>query len=308
MKIAVFCYSQTGQALQVAHSIFPPNILSENDSVKYKSIVPLQYYPYPWSSYEFFDTFPETRLGLPPSGIETIDFTDVLEADIVVIVGQSWFLSPSLPLQSFFADEQVKKYLHGREIIFINVCRNMWLMTIRWLKCYCQGIGAHLAGHIVFQDKAPNLVSVATVIRWLMYGKKDATSFLPSAGISNNEIIEAKRFGNIIKDNFEKGNINQLQESLLTEGAILYKPSILHIEKIGHRIFGYWANFIRKKGGFRDRRRITRVYAFYCYLVFVLFFVSPFVQLFFYITYPFQNVNNKKKLDCSVYNNMIKIK
>lgn len=305
MKIAVFYYSQTGQALKAAHCIFSSISSNGIDSIIYKAIEPIQYYPFPWSSYEFFDTFPETRMGFPPSGIKEIDFSDVKDADVVAIVGQSWFLSPSLPLQSFFADSQVCNYLYGRDVIFVNVCRNMWLMTIRWLKNYFQEIGAQLIGHIVLQDKEPNLVSAATVIRWLMYGKKESEGYLPNAGISEKDLKEAKRFGIVIKDAIDKGEQKLLQERLLNIGAINYKPSIMHIEQIGHRIFGYWANYIRKKGGFRDECRATRVKMFYYYLVFVLFLVSPIVQLFFYATYPFQKVKKKKISDCSVYNNVI---
>ena len=104
MKIAVFYYTQSGQALNVARSICS----KMNDvSVVYKEIVPLTTYPFPWSKNAFFDAFPETRLGIPPSGIVPMDFSDVEDAGLVLVVGQSWFLSPSLPLQSFFTDDNI---------------------------------------------------------------------------------------------------------------------------------------------------------------------------------------------------------
>ena len=326
MKIAVFVYSQSGQAYDVAKSIFCE--AQEGDlEVVFKTIVPEQDYPFPWDKYTFFDTFPETRLGIPPSGIKPIDTSDIEDADIVGIVGQSWFLSPSLPLQSFFADQQIKGYLKGRKIVFVNVCRNMWLMTAKWVKNYLSEIDAMLVGHIVLQDEAPNLISAATIVRWLINGKKEGNAFLPSAGISPKDISEARKFGVIIRDFCEAQTTDfrprrksdktlsislspqttdsrpwresdktlsislspqttDLQSKLLSAGAIHYKPSILHIEKIGHRMFGLWAKFIRKKGGFRAPQRRNRVYLFYAYLVFVLFFISPFVQLLFYLTYP----------------------
>ncbi len=305
MKIAVFVYSQSGQAYDVAKSIFCE--AQEGDlEVVFKTIVPEQDYPFPWDKYTFFDTFPETRLGIPPSGIKPIDTSDIEDADIVGIVGQSWFLSPSLPLQSFFADQQIKGYLKGRKIVFVNVCRNMWLMTAKWVKNYLSEIDAKLVGHIVLQDEAPNLISAATIVRWLINGKKEGNAFLPSAGISPKDISEARKFGVIIRDFCEAQTTDfrprrksdktlsislspvatDLQSKLLSAGAIHYKPSILHIEKIGHRMFGLWAKFIRKKGGFRAPQRRNRVYLFYAYLVFVLFFISPFVQLLFYLTYP----------------------
>ena len=148
MKIAVFYYTQSGQALNVARSICS----KMNDvSVVYKEIVPLTTYPFPWSKNAFFDAFPETRLGIPPSGIVPMDFSDVEDAGLVLVVGQSWFLSPSLPLQSFFTDEQVKQYLSGRKVVFVNACRNMWLMTSRKVKAYLSDAHAKMVGQIVLQ-------------------------------------------------------------------------------------------------------------------------------------------------------------
>jgi hypothetical protein len=77
MKIAVFTYSQSGQAKEVAEKIFDVFTKRKEDTLEdtiiFKTIIPEQEYPFPWSKKEFFDTFPETRLGLPPSGIKPID-------------------------------------------------------------------------------------------------------------------------------------------------------------------------------------------------------------------------------------------
>ena len=91
-----------------------------------------------------------------------------------------------------------------------------------------------------------------------------------------------------------------LQEKLLSAGAIKYNPSILFLEKMGHRMFGLWAKFIRMKGGFRDARRLTRVNLFFYYLLIVLFVVSPFAQLVFYLTWPWRRVGKHRLEDCSL--------
>lgn len=297
MKVAVFYYSQSGQALSVAKSICGP-LVEQGHQVVYKQICPLEEFPFPWDKDEFFDIFPETRLGLPPVGNKAIDFSDIEDAGLVVIAGQSWFLSPSVPIQSFFLDEGVRAYLHNRDMIFVNACRNMWLMTSRQIKRYAKEIGARLVGHIVMQDDHANLVSALTIVRWLMFNKKDGKFLLPDAGVSQKDIDSADRFGNAIADAYKNDKVDTLQDELLREGAIIYKPSILFLEKAGHRMFGLWAKFIRKKGGFRDKRRMMRVNMFFYYLLFVLFVVSPFGQLFFFLTYPLQKVNFHKHVDC----------
>lgn len=305
MKITVFYYSQTGQALNAAHHICQPLEAANGadgieNKVIYKEIIPLQHYPFPWNRKEFFNCFPESRLEFPPSGIQPIDFSDIEDTDLVIVAGQSWFLSPSLPLQSFFSDSEVRHFLNGHDVIFVNACRNMWLMTSRRVKAYLQEIGARLVGHIVLQDEAPNLISVLTVIRWLMYGKKKGTNLLPNAGVSEANLAASSRFGIIIQSLWTQGNFSHIQDHFLTVGAIKYNPSVLFLEKAGHRTFGLWAKYIRRKGGSGDNRRQWRLSLFYGYLLFALFVVSPFAQLFFWLTYPLQQVRKHQKTDCSV--------
>jgi len=297
MKIAVFYYTQSGQARKVAEEICSTII---DTTVTYKQIIPLHEYPFPWSRNEFFDVFPESRLGLPPSGIHHIDTSDVEDVDLVLIVGQSWFLSPSLPLQSFFADSEVQHYLCGRKVLFVNVCRNMWLMTFLKVREYLCQAGALLVGHIVVQDKNPNLVSVVTIIRWMMYGKKSSTRLLPAAGVAEADIKATSKFGVVIEKALRDGLYIGLQQRLIECGAIHYKPSIVFLEKIGHRMFGLWAKFVRKKGEFGEKCRRGRLNVFFFYLLIVLFLLSPFGQLFFFLTYPLRNIKNSRKKDCGL--------
>lgn len=297
MKTVVFYFTQSGQALEAAKSICRPLDNSE-DTVIYKPIVSQKPYPFPWSSESFYGIFPETRLGLPPIGIETFNYDDILDADLVMVVGQSWFLSPSVPLQSFFTHPQVIEYLNGRDVVFVNACRNMWLNTLYRIKDYIKNANARLVGHIVLQDKTPNLISVITIIRWLVYGKK-TSRFLPPAGVSQDDLKNAEVFGEIIKGTPR----NILQKKLLESGAIDYKPSVLFVEKVGHRMFGLWAKFIRKKGEYGNPKRKFRIKLFNIYLMIVLFLVSPFGVLFFWLTYPFRNIAAQRQSDCNLDEN-----
>lgn len=284
-KIAVFYYTQSGQALNIAKSVMTGVLRFAPDAfdIIYKEIKPTHEFPYPWNSREFFDAFPESRLGVPPCDIKPIDFSDVADASLVVVAGQSWFLSPSLPLQAFFLNTATKAYLHGRNVVFINGCRNMWLNTLYKVENYLHDAGASLVGHIVMQDKASNLVSVTTVIRWLFYGKQEKGWLLPRSGVTREDIEKASRYGEIIANNMKTGDYASLQDRLLTAGAIDHKPTVLFLERMGHRIFGLWALFIRHKGSFGDARRRFRCRLFSAYLVAVLYIISPFAQLIYWI-------------------------
>ncbi|MBO4660130.1 MAG: hypothetical protein J5610_01560 [Prevotella sp.] len=295
-KVVAFYFTQSGQALIAAKHICAP--LEKACNVIYKRIIPQHEYPFPWTTRAFFDAFPESRLGQPPSGIAPIDFSDVVDADLVLVVGQSWFLAPSLPLQSFFIDEQVKTYLQGRDVVFVNVCRNMWVMTLRSIREYIKDANARLIGHIVLQDAHPNLISAITVVRWLIRGRKQSTTLLPASGIADKEMSEAARFGDTILKSLQQEAMSQLPLRLMSVRSVVYKPSIAFIEKTGHCIFGHWARFIKKKGDMGNPRRRVCVVLFSYYLTFVLFVMSPLAQFFFYLTYPFRNIRRVRQNDC----------
>ena len=285
-KIALFYYTQTGQALAIADKICEP-FEQEGCEVVRKAIVPEEAYPFPWSAMEFFQVFPESRLGVP-CRLKPIDFDDVQDADLVVIAGQSWYLSWSVPIHSFFQSEDAKRYLNGRDIVVTMGCRNMWVMAQHSTREYIRAAGGRYVGFISLQDKTANLISAITVVRWLMYGKKEATRFLPAAGVAQEEIDRAPVYGQAIKSALDSGDFSDLQANLMKEKAVTFLPTVYFIEKNGYRLWGQWARFILKKGSYNNPKRVPYLRLFCYYLFFVLYVVSPFGMIFFFLTYPFR--------------------
>ena len=293
LTVAVFYYTQTGQALAIARSLCAP-LEAAGCRVVTREIRPVTAYPYPWSSEAFFQVFPESRLGIA-CAIEPVDLSGaVAEADLVLVVGQSWYLSLSTPLHAFFQSPEVRAYLHGRPVVFVNGCRNMWVMTQSETRRYLREIGARYVGFIELHDKAPNLVSVLTIIRWLFYGRKEATRLLPAAGVSQRDVADADRFGLILLRTLYDGQWEQLQERLMREGAVTFIPHLYFIERNGYRMWGRWAHFVRRRGGAGDPRRQRRLRLFKAYLFFVLYAVSPFGLLFYWLTYPLRRATLKR--------------
>ena len=293
LTVAVFYYTQTGQALAIARSLCAPLEAAGCRVVK-QEIRPVTAYPFPWSSEAFFQVFPESRLGIA-CAIEPVDLSGaVAEADLVLVVGQSWYLSLSTPLHAFFQSPEVRAYLHGRPVVFVNGCRNMWVMTQYETRRYLREIGARYVGFIELHDKAPNLVSVLTIIRWLFYGRKEATRLLPAAGVSQRDVADADRFGLIILRTLYDGQWEQLQERLMREGAVTFIPQLYFIERNGYRMWGRWAHFVRRRGDAGDPRRQGRLRLFKAYLFFVLYAVSPFGLLFYWLTYPLRRATLKR--------------
>ena len=285
LTVAVFYYTQTGQALAIARSLSAP-LEAAGCRVVEREVRPVTAYPFPWSSEAFFQVFPESRLGIA-CAIEPVDLSGaVAEADLVIVAGQSWYLSLSTPLHAFFQSPEVRAYLRGRPVVFVNGCRNMWVMTQSEMRRYLREIGARYVGFIELHDRAPNLVSVLTIIRWLFYGRKEATRLLPAAGVSQRDVADADRFGLTILRTLYDGQWEQLQERLMREGAVTFIPHLYFIERNGYRMWGRWAHFVRRRGGAGDPRRRGRLQLFKAYLFFVLYAVSPFGLLFYWLTYP----------------------
>jgi hypothetical protein len=291
-KIAVFYYTQTGQALAIVQKVCEP-LVAASLQVIYKEIIPEEPFPFPWSSRSFFQAFPESRLAVP-CRLKAIDLSDVQDADMVIVAGQSWYLSLSIPLHGFFQSDEIRNYLKGRKIVTVDGSRNMWVMKQLKTREYIHNIGAEYVGSIVLQDKAPNLVSVITVARWMFRNKKEATRFLPAAGVSPEEIQQATCYGDILLDTLKHGTFNTLQERLMGEKALTFIPNIYFIEKNGFRLWGQWARLILKKGPYQSPEREPFLRLFKYYLFFVLYVISPFGLLFFYLTYPFRVASLRK--------------
>jgi hypothetical protein len=242
---------------------------------------------------EFFQVFPESRLGVPCK-LKPIDLSDIEDADLVIIAGQSWYLSWSAPLHAFFQSDAIRAYLKGRNIVVSMGCRNMWVMTQQKTREYIREIGGNYVGFISLQDKAPNLISVITVIRWLFYEKRNATCLLPAAGVSLEDMNNATVYGEIIQDALERNDYSKMQERLMEKNAAAFLSTVFFIEKNGYKLWGQWARFILKKGAYNDPKRKPYLRLFCIYLFFVLYIVSPIGMIFFYLTYPFRRASFRR--------------
>ena len=301
-KIALFYYTQTGQALHIAEKICEP-LEEVGCEIVRIPIIPEEPFPFPWSAMDFYQAFPESRLGIP-CRLKPMDLSDVMYADLVLIAGQSWYLSWSIPLHAFFQSDEIRRYLNGRTVVVSMGCRNMWVNTQQLTREYIRKAGGNYVGFISLQDKTPNLISVITIIRWLLYGKKNATWLLPAAGVAPEDIENATVYGRLISEAMERNDYTGLQDKLMEKNAVTFLSSVYFIEKNGSKIWGNWARFVLKKGAYNDPKREPRLRLFSVFLFFVLYFVSPFGMLFFYLTYPFRRglFRKAKREMCYVLN------
>jgi len=295
-KILVAYYTQSGQVKEILdHYLIP-----FKDDVKYElfyhQIKPVNDYPFPWTSEEFFDVFPEsvTETGCD---LQAMPQELIQEYDLIILGVQVWYLSPSIPITAFLKSRDFKTIAKNTSVITINGCRNMWFKAHDSIIKYLQQTQAKHQGHLVLFDKNNNLLSVITVMYWAFTAKKDKMwGIFPKPGIADEDIKGVKIFGQMLKDFWQKDQLDLLQGSYMQAGGIAVLPHMMSMEYKAKRIFKIWTKLVLKKGGPRNPKRSRRLSIFKYYLLFMIYFISPIVTLFFYITYPLFYKKIKKKM------------
>jgi hypothetical protein len=292
-RILVLYYSQSGQLRDILDSIVSE--IKDKADIDYAKIEPVTPFPFPWPAYTFFDTMPETVQQIPVDIKPLPTEITSKEYDLVLFGYQPWFLHPSIPVSSFLQSSQAN-FLEGKNAVTVIGCRNMWLNAQERVKEHFERIGAHLAGNVVLHDTNPNLVSVLTIDRWVLKGKKEASGMLPAAGVQDKDIKAAKRFGPIIYEHLANNTLNKLQPALLNAHGLKLNPGLVILESRGVKNFRFWSKYMRDKGGPGDPNRKGRVTAFRRLLFVAIYILSPISSL----TAVIQKQLQKKQLSSSV--------
>ncbi len=295
-KVLVVYYTQTGQLREIVKSVTAPLEADPGIQLVFEELKPRPPFPFPWTSDEFFQAMPECVQGIPCE-LEPLTVNVQEDFDLVIVAWQPWFLSPSVPFHAFFQDESVKKLLNGKPVVTLTGCRNMWYMAQTRIRQYIQEAGGRLVGNILLFDKAPNLLSLVSIIRWMFKGKKDRyMKIIPPAGVTQADIDGASRYGHIIRESLQDASLDNLQPKLVSAGAVDVRTGLVMIEKRGIVMFRLWAGFILKKGPYGAKSRLLRIRLFKYYLLAVLYLVSPFATLLYQIIKPFRGQTIKKQI------------
>lgn len=275
-KVLVIYYTQTGQLRDIVRSVMAPVEKCPGIVVFYEELKPVPAFPFPWTSDQFFQAFPESTMAIPCK-LEPFSYSPDNHYDLVIIAYQPWYLSPSIPFHSFLQSPEGHGLLKGKPVLTLIGCRNMWTQAQERVKAYIENAGGRPIGNIVLRDRTHNLLSIVTIVRWMFKGKKDRyLAIFPTAGVSDSDIRSAEKFGHIISESMQISGYGQLRKKLLANGAVRIFPSLVMLEKNGRRIFNLWAKFILKKGNYGDPKRIFRLRLFKYYLLAVLYIISPF--------------------------------
>jgi hypothetical protein len=275
-NILVLYVSQSGQLRDILDNLTTD--IKDKANIDFVQFELQQPFPFPWTAMQFFDAMPETVERIP-SPIKPLP-ADVMNKsyDLVILGYQPWFLNPSQPTTSFLKSA-FAKILKGKPVVTVVGCRNMWLHGQEKVKEDLLNLDAKLVGSIILQDSYTNLISLLTIIRWNFTGQKEASRFLPAAGVQEKDIKGARRFGLPIYEHLVQNKLDKLQDALLQKDAIILNPGLVLLEQRGIKNFRYWAKFIREKGGPGDPNRIGRVKLFMRLLLTAIFVLSPISSL-----------------------------
>lgn len=278
-KVLVIYFTQTGQAKQALDAVLNPFAENTDYQLDHLLIKPKKPFPYPWSYTQFFDVFPETVNGIACE-LEPITIDPAIHYDLVVIAYQPWFLSICVPINSFLQSPEAKQLLANKPVVTIINCRNMWLGAQEKMKKQLLTINAKLTGNITFVDRSANLVSLVTVLAFVLKGtKENFMGMFPKYGVTEKDLAHAPAFGKIILNNLEKGTFENIQPELNQEGALDIRGNLLLMEGRGKALFPLYANYISKKGTQGSEQRRTRVRIFGIVLPTAILILSPIITI-----------------------------
>ncbi|WP_108803117.1 flavodoxin [Aquimarina sp. Aq107] len=288
-NVLVLYYSQSGQLGEILTNLVEPLTIDEECDLTIHQIKPEESYQFPWNKKDFIQAFPESYLQIPSPNIPIPEEVKKKKYDLIILGYTVWYLSPSIPINSFLKSDDAKVLLKDTPVITVNGSRNMWILTQEKVKRLLVDCKAQLVGNIAFVDRHWNHISVITIVHWMMGGEK--TKYLgifPKPGVSEEDIHGAGKFGTIIKKYLFRENYEQLQEELVKDGAVRIKPFLIRSDKSGNHIFSKWSAHIYKVGLKSPKRRAKWLNFFEYYLQFAIWVFVPIVFIIFLLTYvPF---------------------
>ncbi|TDE31706.1 MULTISPECIES: dialkylrecorsinol condensing enzyme DarA [Flavobacterium] len=293
-NVLVIYYSQSGQLESIARNVAKPLLDSDEMNVLFHEIKLEKPFPFPWKNEEFFGAFPESFLQIP-SQLKPVS-SEILNTkfDLILLNYQVWYLSPSIPINSFLKSPEAKILLNNIPVVTISGSRNMWIMAHEKIKALLKQNNAQLKGNIALVDRVGNLISVITIVEWMFSGvKKKYLGLFPLPGVSEKDIQESSKFGNVILSSLQENNFGQLQPQLVAIDAVRISSYLVTVDRTANKIFQKWSNFIIKKEA--ESRKFWLKF-FKVYLLLAIWLISPIVYILHVLTYPFKIKKVKKEI------------
>lgn len=273
-RVLLVHFSQTGQLARAARQLVSPLAQAHDVELVEEVLRPRRPYPFPWPFWRFLDAMPETVLLEAPE-LEPLAVRTDEHFDLVVLAYQVWYLAPSGPMTAFLKSEVGRALLRGRSVITVIACRNMWLLAQETAERLIAEAGGQLRDNVVFTDRGSTLASFITTPRWLLTGKRDAFWGLPAAGVADEDIASADRFGQALLAALRTDRERIAAPLLAGLRAASVDPRLIFSERAGKRAFSAWSRLIRLGGPPGAAGRLPLLALFCVYLVTMIVVVVP---------------------------------
>ena len=250
-----------------------------------ETLVPETPFPWPWPIVDFVDAFPEcVQLDAPP--LKPLSISADRQFDLVILTYQVWYLAPALPMTAFLKSPEGKRLIHGKPVITLVACRNMWLSAQETMRRLIAEAGGLLRDHLVFTDQGHPLATFITTPRWVLTGKRNRFFGLPPAGVAPEEIRGASRFGRALADALNCDAEKSADPMLTGLRAATVNPRLALSERAAHRAFKVWSKLIRFFGKRGQWRRRPMLLVFALYLITLVLTVVPLSLLLQWVFSP----------------------
>ena len=269
-KVLAVFFSQSGQLEQIIDHFTQP-FVQAGASLEKLRVYPEQAYPFPWTGKSFFSVMPDCVLQVPGK----LQPYEIKEAkyDLIIVGYQAWFLSPSIPSNTLMFDPGFRELAKNTPVITVTGARNMWISAMEKIKPVLRDMDARLVGNIALVDRHHNFISFVTIFYWMFKAKKERfLNIFPIPGVSEQDIVNSKNYGEMAIPYLEKENWQGYQEELVNQGAVPVKYALMFIESKARKIFKIWAGIISKK-----EKKDAWLVAFKYYLLIALFIAAPII-------------------------------
>ncbi|HLX93559.1 MAG TPA: hypothetical protein VKR32_17870, partial [Puia sp.] len=227
-KVLAIYYSQSGQLREIMDNFCLP-LINDGVSVEKVQITLKNDYPFPWASKDFFSVMPDCILGVPAE-LESFTLKEH-SYDLIVVGYQPWFLSPSIPINSLMLQSSFVQVVKNAPVITITGARNMWVNAFDKVKKLLNEAGANHVGTVALVDRHLNLVSIFTILHWMMDGRKSRyLGFFPKPGVADKDISNTQRFGSLTLPYLKKNEWSGLMEELIRNKAVVPEFHLIFME------------------------------------------------------------------------------
>ncbi|NRA71324.1 MAG: dialkylresorcinol condensing enzyme [Gammaproteobacteria bacterium] len=272
-NVLVIHYSQTGQLTRISESVIKPLQDDPQINVDLLELKPEQAFPFPWPFLSFFHVFPESVKMQPIPMQHTCP--PRLDYDLIILCYQVWFLSPSLPTSSFLQSELAASLFKNTPVVTVIGCRGMWLSAQEKVKCLLENLQATLVDNVVLTDQCGAGFSFLATPLWMFTGRKKSYSWVPKAGVSDQEIAQCDRFGEAIATRLNKDPSKIEQPMLKGLAAVTINEKFIASERVGQHSFRIWSKIISAFGPMYSLRRSCGLMLYVIFLVTLILTVVP---------------------------------